>query len=273
MKKLLFAALIAAAAHTGVMSFADDAEKTAPVKLLCIGDSITEGRGAPGMPVCYSWRYSLWKKLLDRGANVEFAGFKNTNFDGNVDYPPHKGQTFNNRHSAWWGYRLRRLAMVDPGRGDQTDFLANIAKADFDIVMMCLGTNDPNEGPVAFAHGQNFPEEEWPDHYGTPENLEKWYTVLIEGLRKKNPKAKFVIMAVQGPWMDATRNAPFKAIAEKLNTEDSPVVYAPRPANWIAPPDAEGTHTHDWVHPNAKGDDAIADEVVKVLYEKKFLNE
>ncbi|MBE3123778.1 MAG: hypothetical protein IMZ65_03155, partial [Planctomycetes bacterium] len=74
----------------------------APVRIVCIGDSITQGRkGAEGDPKnapTYSYRYPLWKKLLDAGVNVDFVGTQKTGFEGSPAYAPYRGKEFDNEH-------------------------------------------------------------------------------------------------------------------------------------------------------------------------------
>ena len=57
-----------------------------PVRIVCIGDSITQGRAGRGTTVpTYSWRYPLWQACVDAGATVDFVGAMTTGFEGSPD--------------------------------------------------------------------------------------------------------------------------------------------------------------------------------------------
>ena len=46
-----------------------------PVRLVCIGDSITQGSDhAAGGKATQSWRYPLWKHCLEAGIDIAFFG-------------------------------------------------------------------------------------------------------------------------------------------------------------------------------------------------------
>lgn len=83
-------------------------EPPAPVtglgRLLCIGDSITEGRATrPDGEGNWSWRYWCWENFIDFGIAHEFVGTRTANKDGSSVYPAYSGETFTNHHEAIWG--------------------------------------------------------------------------------------------------------------------------------------------------------------------------
>jgi hypothetical protein len=105
-----------------------------PLRLVCIGDSITQGRKGAGehLPTL-SWRYPLWQHCVDSGASVTFVGSMREGFNGSPVYPAHKGQEFPNIHEGRWGWTTRA----------QADKLVETSPqwtADIGIVL--LGTND-----------------------------------------------------------------------------------------------------------------------------------
>jgi lysophospholipase L1-like esterase len=66
-----------------------------PLCLLPIGDSITEGE-AYGEA---SWRYPLWKRLVDNGKVVQWTGSRK--WQAKSKQYPYKGLTFQNYHEGW----------------------------------------------------------------------------------------------------------------------------------------------------------------------------
>lgn len=76
----------------------------APVRIVCIGDSITQGRKGIGEhKPTQSYRYPLWKKLVDLGASVDFVGSLPGGFEGDPDWPEYKGKAFDREHEGHWG--------------------------------------------------------------------------------------------------------------------------------------------------------------------------
>ena len=87
----------------------------APLRIVCIGDSITQGRGTHSITgeawqSTDGWRYTFWKYCVAAGYPVEMVGSIDTGFQGTPDYPDFKGEKFNNRHEAHWGWNSEQLA-------------------------------------------------------------------------------------------------------------------------------------------------------------------
>jgi lysophospholipase L1-like esterase len=213
-----------------------------PMRIVCIGDSITQGRKGDGSQnkMVQSYRYPLWKMFLDAEIPVDFVGTVNEGFDkgkfgGDPDYPDYKGKAFDRDNEGHWGWTTQAVADKLP------EWIQGYTP---DIALTLLCTNDkmdkekPNVEPTIAAHKS-----------------------LIATLRAKNPKVVILIGKPYEEW------APFPAVctamdalAKELSTPDSPVVTVEHAKDWVSKPEDPNTCTVDWVHPNEKGDAKLAKE-------------
>lgn len=202
------------------------------IRLVCIGDSITQGRKGGGEHVpTYSWRYPLWQHVVDQGLPVVFVGTMREGFNGTPVYAQHGGQDFPNLHEGRWGWTTRAVA----------DKLVETSQQwTADIAIVLLGTNDK----------------------GKEASLEPTLAAMrdiVSVLRGRNAAVKVAIGLPFQEW------APFPALAQAyvklaadLTSETSPVITVVTGAGWISDPKKPGTHTVDWVHPNPAGDAHLA---------------
>jgi hypothetical protein len=92
----------------------------APLRIVAIGDSITQGRGdhanssAKRTPT-YGWRYAFWKKCIDAGIDCQMAGSMSTGFESTPDYPDYQGKKFANCHEARAAIPIRAATPRLPG--------------------------------------------------------------------------------------------------------------------------------------------------------------
>lgn len=83
-------------------------------KIALVGDSITQGGATP------SYRYPLWKRLVDagleHGRDYTFVGSQAGFYAGGKQAatPDHRGQKFPNVHEGHWGWRSSWLAGATP---------------------------------------------------------------------------------------------------------------------------------------------------------------
>jgi len=205
-----------------------------PVRLVCIGDSITQGRkgGGSNAPT-QSYRYPLWKMLVDLGANVHFVGSLNGGFEGDPEWPDYKGKPFDRGHEGHWGWTTRAVREKLP------EWIKGYTP---DVALILLGANDAN-----------------PKLNMTIEDTAKEMEELIEILRGKNPK---VVILLGKPFMEwkpfPEMRDRFDVLAKSKSTPASPIVTVDLSKGWISKPDSPGAHTVDWVHPNADGDSRLA---------------
>lgn len=207
-----------------------------PVHIVCIGDSITQGRqgGGSNAPV-YSYRYDLWKKFIDAAIPVDFVGSLNGGFEGDPSWPDYLGHAFDRDHEGHWGWKTVDVA-------DNLTAWTATYPAPADIALVLLGTNDT-------ALGQPTP----------PQPTVDAMTRIIATLRARNPNVVVIIGQCYEEW------APFPALraamvtlAAAQTTATSPVVTVDHSPGWVSDPAKPDTDTVDWVHPNQKGDAKLA---------------
>jgi lysophospholipase L1-like esterase len=103
----------------------ESAVQPPPLRIMPVGDSITDGVGAPG-----GYRAPLYRLLTNAGFNVDFVGTLTDSKAASLPDPNHEG------HSGW--------------RIDQIDAIIESAFAkvsDPDVILLLIGTND---------YGQNY---------------------------------------------------------------------------------------------------------------------
>lgn len=210
-----------------------------PVRVVCIGDSITQGRAGRGPNVpTFSWRYPLWQACVDAKLNVEFVGSMTTGFEGSPDYAAHGGKPFVNHHEGRWGWTTRGVAdaLVDASKNWTAD-----------VAVVFLGTNDKIK-----EQGQEPTLTAMRD--------------IVTVLRGRNPTVKIAIGLPFQEWEPfPALSKSYVALAAELTTTKSPVITVATADGWVSKPDAPNTSTVDWVHPNSTGDAHIATRVFAAI--------
>jgi lysophospholipase L1-like esterase len=203
-----------------------------PVRVVCIGDSITQGNdGRPDRQRTFSWRYPLWKRCLDAGVALEMVGSMTTGFEGAPPYAPHKGKDFPNVHEGRWGWTA--MGLRDELRRSGPPWTA-------DVAIILLGTNGNSEGK---------PFTETVTAVGD----------LVALLRARNPQVRVAIGQPFQPWKPFPElAAAYATLASDLSTATSPVITVATSEGWVSDPKQPGSCTTDWVHPNTTGDEHLA---------------
>ena len=206
-----------------------------PIRIVCIGDSITQGRKGGGQDLpTRSYRYPLWKKLVDAEARVDFVGSLKEGFGGDPDWAPYKGKAFDPDHEGHWGWTSRAVREKLP------EWMKTYTP---DIALVLLCTNDGN-----------------PQAKMTTDDTQKEISTIVDQLRAKNPKVVVLLGKPFQEWKPFPEiRTKFDELAKKLSTPQSPVVTVDPSKGWVSKPDLPGTHTVDWVHPNEVGDAKLAD--------------
>ena len=57
----------------------------------------------------------------------------------------------------------------------------------------------------------------------------------------------------------------YGTLAQELTTAKSPVIDVLPPKGWVSKPDLPATATVDWVHPNAHGDELLAQNFFRAI--------
>lgn len=204
-----------------------------PLRILTLGDSITQGRAVTrsNEPATRSWRYPLWRALVERGVAFDMVGGFRGGFEGDPDWPDVNGVPFDRDHESQWGHRLDEMTDILRGHLDHMEF---------DVVLVLLGANDLRQGQTL--------AELWP----------KWQSLLAT-LRAKNPAVKVVVGVYCAEWSSVPEyRAELTTRAPTWSTGASPIVAVDGCQGWASDPKAPGTDTVDWVHPNLQGDEKLA---------------
>ncbi len=221
-------------------SFADS------IKILPLGDSITSASKYK-----VSYRYPLWKHLVDAGKQVEFIGSQTGNVGngGRVNWDQYKGLSFtpaNEGHSGWRADQI--LNGLENGEKGLATWLVNYRP---DIALIHLGTNDMYQKQ-------------------TPESTRDEIEQIIIKLRTKNPAIKIVLAEIIPMGTDASiarLNHLLVQLAIKLNQANSPVISVDMYTGFNLNTDMQ----KDKVHPNAMGEKKMAKRWFNALMSPKML--
>ena len=239
MKKLINTAFILCLALPAI-SFS----KPNSTKILPLGDSIT-----CASLYKLSYRYPLWKHLVDAGKNVEFIGSQSQKSNGNRKWDTYKDQRFseaNECHSGW------RTDQVLDGLPNGEKGLDHWIKAySPDIALIHLGTNDMYQKQTPAS---------------TAEEIEK----VIEKLREKNPRIKVLLAKIiplsTNPVVPQL-NRLIARIPQKMTTTQSPVAIVDMYSGFSINMDMQ----KDKIHPNAKGEEKMAKRWFDALMRNNYL--
>ena len=235
-------ATLTAALATSTFSFA----ALDPVRIVPIGDSITQGRG--GTTPTFSWRYPLWQMLVDAGVRHDFVGSMVGGFNSSPDWADYKGLPFDRNHEGHWGWR------TDAIRDNLPNWLIHYTA---DIAMILLGTND--WGYDRDQLGLNAAQSA----LRTAGEMEE----IIAILRADNPD---ILIFLGDPFQEWSPFPDYRleyaALASRLSTARSPVINVAHAPGWVSNPALPGTHTVDWVHPNLSGDTKLARNWYNALF-------
>jgi acyl-CoA thioesterase-1 len=192
-----------------------------PIRIMPLGDSITASVTGNA-----SYRYYLWQRLQSAGYQVDFVGSQYGVYGGPPLYTD-----FDQDHEGHWGWRVDEiLANIDVWA------LAALP----DIVLIHLGHND-------LWQGQSVGD--------TIDELAR----IIDALRLVNPSVQILLAQVIPSTEDAlaeipSLNAQIPALVAAKTTSQSLVIAVDQYSGFDAPSD-----TWDGVHPNATGEQKIAD--------------
>ena len=188
-------------------------------KIVCIGDSITQG-GTLGRPE-FSYRLPLQKLILKNGFKTDFVGVKKDGLNKKFIWPKY----FDLNHEGFYG---KNSAYI---RDSLKTDLIKIESPDIAIVH--IGTNDNDSllwSPII-----------------------KPSVDIIRQLRAKNPNVKILIIQIPGKIKYVFTHLWVWWIKQTMSTKLSPIHTIDLYSYWKVK-----DHTFDGVHPNLEGQTLIA---------------
>lgn len=136
MKKIISFILSSALVFSGIVYSAGAAEKNETVKILSVGDSITDGYGTEG-----SYRKFLYNGLTEAGYSIDMVGPNSSWGDAKYTDADGKEFTYDSAHCGYSGYAIEAY----PGRNGIRETIADgnyLEEYKPDIVILQIGTND-----------------------------------------------------------------------------------------------------------------------------------
>lgn len=241
-----FTGIFAAAALFAVCATAS-AEQV--YKILPLGNSITQAEVNRA-----SYRYPLWKMLVDSEIKFDFVGSLEKQQDryskGTPPQPDYKGQSFDRDHEGHFGWNTNEIIQGrdfdnGSGKGKLEEWVEGY---DADIALIHLGTND------AFNRHSN-------------ESSVKELKEVIRILREDNPEvivllAKLIPAKLNPGDGEAVKslNEVIPAVAEDMSTDESPVIMVDHFEGFDV-----DEHSYDGVHPNEAGEKLMARRWFKAI--------
>jgi acyl-CoA thioesterase I len=203
------------------------------IKILCIGDSITQG--GKNSQKEYTYRLPLQKLLYENGISFDFIGSRKAGLHEDAIWPDiTEGMPFDPDHEGYYG---NKTAIVCEKVIQAYSEIGEIP----DMVLVHLGTNDQKQGD--FENNVALP-----------------LRGLIDFLRDKNPEVIIFLGHLNfNKGEPALQIRKFvESIAREKHTEVSPVITVHHYAGWREDPGDLYTDTFDWAHPNLKGQEKMA---------------
>jgi lysophospholipase L1-like esterase len=216
-----------------VASGATDGPGDRPIRILPLGDSITQGGRRDRAEHTYRW--PLFCRLVEAGVAFDFIGSRDGGLHADARWPAeHRGVPFDPDHEGYYGRRT----------GTMADDLARVVprwSAPPDIALIHLGTNDQKADDLDAA---------------IIEPLGR----IVAQLREANPQVVVLLGHLNFNGGAALRIRPrVEALAEALDTPASPVRTVHHYRGWVEDPRADDADTFDWAHPNPRGQARMAE--------------
>ena len=226
-----------------------------PVRIVCMGNSITHGKIDKSTKTItqLSYRPWLWEKLDSAGINVDMVGYTHLFFDESASFMAatpisrYTGHVFDRDHDSYYGIKSDGLLNGNPSTGWTGSALPKLSDRlktyTPDIALLHIGTNDDDA-----------------DVNKTVSNIE----VIIDELRIKNPNVVVFVAKLITTWSPI--NAKVDQIVTRKSSTASPVIAVDLATGFINDTANPNTAmTYDWVHPNLKGQQFMADRWYKAI--------
>lgn len=179
---------------------------TQPIRILPLGDSITQGKRHPDEA---TYRRPLWKKLEAAGYQVDFVGSTDQQLDG-----PHHYDDYDHDHEGHYGWKLTQVIPRLDG------WLETYMP---DIALIHLGTNDQGSSTAI-------------------QMIENMRTV-IQKLRKRNPKIAIIVAKLIEPGdVGRSFSGMLPSMATGMSTNESPIYVVDQDEGFESSDTRDGIH-------------------------------
>lgn len=228
------------------------------MEIMILGDSITQGRDNGN----YSYRYELWKDLVDLGIDFDMVGSHNFTFDGPASagaFPDYMGKSFDRDNEGHWnwdtdqvlnGYSESTLTSYSPTPSTGTETLSVWLKGyQPDYVLIALGRNDCNRNHGAANYATRMGQ-------------------IIDAIQADNPNVTIFLASILDANTggdEASYNAELPGLAASKTTSTSLVLHADIGNISGQTIFNASSHTYDNTHPNTSGEVIVADHWDAVL--------
>ena len=199
-------------------------------KVMCIGDSRVAGGGE------YSYRYDLWKNMLDNGWTADYIGI---NYDDH-NYPTYLGQTFDGDHQSEGGFTTQNVI-------DHLDFATSGVP---DVALLGIGGNDL----VGILEGSGL----------TVNDVISNVNTIIDMLQASNPNVTILVEQIAPARSDFMStelqnllddfNSQIPIVASQQTNATSSVIAVDMYTAW------SDSYMADELHYNATGSKVVADK-------------
>lgn len=206
------------------------AEEKKLVRIVCIGDSITQGGRLNHE---YTYRLPLQDKLSNHPTiKADFIGSQNKGLNGYFQWPSH----FDPDHEGYYGARTKEVADL---------LTSNIQTlSTIDIAIIHLGNNDQDDVSEL--------------------TITQPFKRIINLLRSNNSEVKIIVLQIPGNQNDKMHYLTWK-VAYDLNQTNSAITVISLFLTWNM-----NTDTFDGVHPNLVGQGKIANLIYEKIDELTF---
>lgn len=202
----------------------------APIRILPIGDSITQGHVKHPSYLEY-----LWHELQVQGIEARFVGQRTGPHNDRWWWRLWRNTPFEQRHEGYWGWR--------------SDQVASVLKDQYaaDVALILLGSNDLLQAVPAAT-------------------IEANLSALVQKLHKQHPKMAFVISELpRANWpeaanIDAFNRETLPPLVAQWQSQGLPIVLM-RLGDAFDPT----VHSYDGLHPNPTGAQRIAKGFVEAM--------
>ncbi len=222
------------------------------MKVLCLGDSITQGKVENDSITQLSYRFWLWEKFDSAGIKVDMSGSNAIWFHENrtklVKTPVSRytARTFDRDHESFYGIKTGEILNGGFTHDSVTYPLLSKRLSTYDapdIAFIHIGTNDSNN-----------------DSLQTINYLKQ----IIEELHARNPRIIVFLAKINTPWVRFVNHSVEPIIAEfKAKYPNMLIVPVDMASGWVNCPEAPGAMTLDWAHPNNLGQKTMAEKWFK----------